>query len=151
AVGARALRVHVQPTGQDQVRVQATDLTGAPVATIDSLVLRAAAPEHLTGARPAAGGAMFELSWPVLPLPREIPPPGRWAVLGADDLGLTALPEGSRPEVTIHPDMQSLRAALAAGDPAPGAVLVPFPAHLPPTPDPAAGLPEPAGPAAGPS
>jgi acyl transferase domain-containing protein/NADPH:quinone reductase-like Zn-dependent oxidoreductase len=142
---AEALRVHVQPTGPDQARVRVADLTGAPVAAIDSLVLRPAAPGQLAAAAAAAGaagaaggeGALYELTWPVLPVPAGVAPPGRWAVLGADALGLDHLPGPARPAVQAYPDVAALAAAGAAGAPEPDLVLLPL---LPPAPDPAQNL-----------
>ncbi|WP_239382269.1 SDR family NAD(P)-dependent oxidoreductase, partial [Frankia sp. CIT1] len=128
AAGARGLRVHVQPTGTDRVTLRATDLTGAPVAAIGSLVLRMTSTDHLAGARGVPEEPLFELTWPVVNVPREIPPPGRWTVLGTDALGLTALAASTRPSVEICPDLASLTAAIAAGAPVPDTVLLPCPA-----------------------
>ncbi|WP_250280024.1 type I polyketide synthase [Frankia sp. Cppng1_Ct_nod] len=124
AMGAGALRVHARPTSRDRVSLRVADLTGAPVAAVDSLVLRAASPDHLTA---ISGESLFELTWPALPVPREIPPPGRWTVLGVDDLALAALPVPMRPAVEVRPDLESLSAAMAAGGPAPDLVLLPYP------------------------
>ena len=57
--GASALRVRIRPTGPDTVALDLADHTGAPVTTVDSLTLRAAA-------APTAD-AGYRLDW--LPLP----------------------------------------------------------------------------------
>ncbi|MEJ2870700.1 SDR family NAD(P)-dependent oxidoreductase, partial [Actinomycetospora sp. OC33-EN08] len=62
ATGATALRVTLRPTGDDGVSVHATDPSGAPVLSVDSLVLRAAATPTAT----PGTGALYRLAWPVL-------------------------------------------------------------------------------------
>ncbi|WP_037898498.1 polyketide synthase dehydratase domain-containing protein, partial [Streptomyces sp. NRRL S-920] len=48
ATGASVLRVKLTPAGTDAVTITATDETGTPVATADSLVLRAITTDQLT-------------------------------------------------------------------------------------------------------
>ncbi|MFC9271034.1 type I polyketide synthase, partial [Streptomyces zhihengii] len=65
AVGATTLRVAIRPDG-DGVTIEAADGTGAPVALVRSLTLRAMSPEQL----PAAGSAddaLFAVEWVPLP------------------------------------------------------------------------------------
>ncbi|WP_410631077.1 SDR family NAD(P)-dependent oxidoreductase [Amycolatopsis sp. cmx-4-83] len=64
ATGATALRVHASPTPEG-VRITATDPAGAPVATLEGLVLR---PAPATGLLPRAGG-LYRIS----PAPVELP------------------------------------------------------------------------------
>ncbi|WP_159056761.1 type I polyketide synthase, partial [Streptomyces yokosukanensis] len=47
STGADALRVRLSRVGRDSVRLDIADATGAPVATVDSLALRAFSPEQL--------------------------------------------------------------------------------------------------------
>ncbi|MFD8498694.1 SDR family NAD(P)-dependent oxidoreductase [Amycolatopsis sp. NPDC059657] len=60
AAGASSLRVHVKPSGDSAVTLTVADATGAPVASVDSLALRAI---------PAGGGpagfhdSLFGVSW----------------------------------------------------------------------------------------
>ncbi|MFE2544023.1 SDR family NAD(P)-dependent oxidoreductase [Actinacidiphila glaucinigra] len=124
AVGASALRVHMAPAGQDAVSLLIADETGQPVLTVGSLVLRPLALDGLPG---GTGGAvrdsLFQVDWPVLPLPEDVPPPvgGRWALLGADPLKLGAVLDAHN----VHPDLASLRQALdQEADTAPDTVLV---------------------------
>ncbi|MFL6121946.1 SDR family NAD(P)-dependent oxidoreductase [Actinophytocola sp.] len=58
APGATTLRVRLTPTGADTVSLTATDATGRPVVTVESLSLRAVATDQLR-----AGGAMFGVEW----------------------------------------------------------------------------------------
>ncbi|UED87193.1 type I polyketide synthase [Streptomyces profundus] len=86
AVGAGTLRVRLSPAGQDTVRLTIADGTGAPVATIESLILRPVSPEQLRTAAASFHESMFRLDWAPVPIPRDAPP--SHAVIGADDLGI---------------------------------------------------------------
>ncbi|MGQ0836940.1 type I polyketide synthase [Actinokineospora sp.] len=89
AAGASVLRVRVTHTGPDSVTIAAVDVRGAPVLTAESLVLRAAPIAELLA--PSAPDWLFRLDW--APVEDEIAPtvPGtRWAVVGADELGVGA-------------------------------------------------------------
>ncbi|MET8179267.1 SDR family NAD(P)-dependent oxidoreductase [Streptomyces sp. NPDC005336] len=69
ATGATALRVRAEEAeGQDALTLQLADTTGAPVASVQALVSRAAEADALT-AGPARSDALFRLDWPALPVP----------------------------------------------------------------------------------
>ncbi|MFD0428392.1 polyketide synthase dehydratase domain-containing protein [Streptomyces zhihengii] len=77
AVGATTLRVAIQPDG-DGVTIKAADSTGAPVAIVRSLMLRAVSPDRVPTAGPA-DDALFAVEW--VPLPSEpASPDGRSAM-----------------------------------------------------------------------
>ncbi|WP_129769122.1 type I polyketide synthase, partial [Streptomyces sp. L-9-10] len=61
ASGATVLRVRLSPAGADGVALAVADGAGAPVATIDSLVLRPVSPEQFTG--DDGGDALFGIDW----------------------------------------------------------------------------------------
>ncbi|MGV2922030.1 type I polyketide synthase, partial [Streptomyces alfalfae] len=61
ASGATALRVRLTPTGADGVALTVADGSGAPVATVDSLVLRPAAPVQDAGDE--RNDALFGVDW----------------------------------------------------------------------------------------
>ncbi|MFI2214650.1 type I polyketide synthase [Streptomyces sp. NPDC020141] len=152
AVGASALRVRMSPAGTDAVALSIEDEAGAPVLTVDSLVLRPLAPGALGGGDPARE-AMFRVDWPVLPLPlpeTEPPAGGRWALLGGDPLKSAAALE--RTGVLArdaafgadlddsgghYPDLSALGDAAdraeALGEPAPETVLVSMAPQLGPS------------------
>nr|WP_231641870.1 type I polyketide synthase [Nocardia sp. NRRL S-836] len=65
ATGATTVRVRVTSTGTDRVAVLVADSTGVPVATIGSLVVRAASAEQLR----TTGEPLYELSW--VPVPAQ--------------------------------------------------------------------------------
>ncbi|MFC5288697.1 SDR family NAD(P)-dependent oxidoreductase [Actinokineospora guangxiensis] len=107
---AAVLRVRLVPDAAGAYAITAADGTGAPVLTARSLALRPVAPEQL-----GAGAhlrSLHRLDWK--PVPAPVPKTARWAVLGADDLGLGA---------PVHDDM----AALRASGPAPDVVVLPVP------------------------
>ncbi|WP_171987803.1 type I polyketide synthase, partial [Streptomyces sp. MP131-18] len=74
ATGASSLRVRLTWTTPDTVSVTITDPTGAPVLTIDSIAMRAVAPEQLAIARAADTGELYEVNWVSLPAPKDIAP-----------------------------------------------------------------------------
>ncbi|WP_203935261.1 type I polyketide synthase, partial [Virgisporangium ochraceum] len=86
AVGATTLRVRLSPAGTDAVALTATDDNDVPVLTVDSLVLRPVSAEQLRAARGAYHESLYRPEWTVLPATAGAA--GRWAVLGADPLGL---------------------------------------------------------------
>ncbi|MFI5520694.1 SDR family NAD(P)-dependent oxidoreductase [Streptomyces platensis] len=82
AVGASALRVRLSPAGDGGVQVLVADETGAPVATIDSLVTRPVPAEQLGST--TRRGALYELAWTVLAEEAAEPVSGGWTVVGPD-------------------------------------------------------------------
>ncbi|MEU5952062.1 type I polyketide synthase [Streptomyces sp. NPDC047525] len=81
ASGATALRVRLSPTGADGVALTVTDGSGAPVATIDSLVLRPAAPAQVTA--DDRDDALFGVDWVSVPLAGGGVPTVEWTDLEA--------------------------------------------------------------------
>ncbi|WP_374199958.1 type I polyketide synthase, partial [Kitasatospora sp. SUK 42] len=84
AAGATALRVRISPAGPDVVSLTVADGAGAPVAVVESLVLRPVSVDGLRQAGAAARDGLLGVAW------RPVPVEGvaaDWAVLGAD-LGL---------------------------------------------------------------
>ena len=88
AVGATTLRARITPQGADGVTITLADGTGAPVAHIDSLVLRPVAAEQLSTAQSAYHDSLFQVEWSELPVPSV--EADRWAVLGDALPGLAA-------------------------------------------------------------
>ncbi|XVV05206.1 SDR family NAD(P)-dependent oxidoreductase [Actinosynnema sp. CA-248983] len=120
AAGATTLRVRLRPTGRNAVNLTATDTTGTPVATIESLVLReATAPTTQT----THHDALFRLDWTELSYPGGTMETGagghRWAVLGTCDL-----PAKAGLGTDTYPDLAALRTALDQGAPIPDRVAL---------------------------
>ncbi|OLE25444.1 MAG: hypothetical protein AUG49_10780 [Catenulispora sp. 13_1_20CM_3_70_7] len=87
AVGAATARVHVAPAdgavdeGTVAMSLRLADVTGRPVVSVDSLVLRPVSEHGLDPAAGAAGDSLFRLDWQPLPT-KTTEPTGRWAVVG---------------------------------------------------------------------
>ena len=116
AAGAAELRVRLTARGADAVSLAVADGSGAPVALVDSLVLRPFSPEQLAG----SGGrheSLFSPEWTGVALPAA-GSLGTVAVLGEDDLGLAG--------AECFEDLATL------GEIVPDTVVVPL-VSLPPT------------------
>ncbi|MFE0592216.1 beta-ketoacyl synthase N-terminal-like domain-containing protein, partial [Micromonospora echinospora] len=116
ASGARVLRVWLTRAGSG-VRLVAVDESGAPVVSVDSLVLR----EMAAVATPsAADRSLFETTWHV----EDVAPAGEptsSALLAAADAALAV----DLPAMPAYADVAALRAAVEAGEPSPEMVLLP--------------------------
>ncbi|MFD9125499.1 SDR family NAD(P)-dependent oxidoreductase [Kitasatospora sp. NPDC059571] len=126
AAGAGTLRLRLVPTGPDTVALTAADGTGAPVASVAALTLRA------VPAGPAAPAghhdSLYRVDWTVPPpAAAESGTPGGWALLGPDDLKVAAALERAGLPVETYPDLADLLAAVAAGRPVPATVLAACP------------------------
>ncbi|MFY1684169.1 SDR family NAD(P)-dependent oxidoreductase [Micromonospora sp. WMMD730] len=110
ATGATALRVRLRPTGPQEVAFDLADTTGAPVASVASLVVRPLAANQLGGARAGHRSSLYQVTWTAVETPQGTGD-GTTVVLGDDDLGLG---------VPRHADL----AALAARDGTPDTVVV---------------------------
>ncbi|MFJ5546232.1 type I polyketide synthase [Streptomyces sp. NPDC093225] len=63
SAGADALRVRLSRAGRDAVRLEIADTTGAPVATVDGLALRAFSPDRLGAGAPGLRDCLFRVDW----------------------------------------------------------------------------------------
>ncbi|WP_066368516.1 type I polyketide synthase [Herbidospora mongoliensis] len=115
AAGASTLRASLT-VGDGGISLRAADGTGAPVATVESLVLREITADQL---RPASDpSALFTVDWVA---PTSIPAAvdlSTWAVLGEDVFGV---------DVPRFAGPADLVAALDAGSPVPSVLVVPVP------------------------
>ncbi|ATY14196.1 beta-ketoacyl synthase [Amycolatopsis sp. AA4] len=87
AVGATTLRVHVKQIGSGAAALEIADGTGAPVASVDSLLLR---PMSAQPQAAETGGteSLFRLAWEQTDLD-AVPEVTDWTVVGDDPFGLT--------------------------------------------------------------
>ncbi|MGW5352857.1 type I polyketide synthase, partial [Streptomyces sp. NPDC004031] len=118
ATGATTLHVHWTTTGENTHALTATDPTGTPVITADALTVRETTTAQLAALSPAAH-PLYAVDW----VPARADGgagAGLSAVLGEDPLGLAAV-LGAAPAFA---DLAELRAAVAAGAPAPDTVFV---------------------------
>ncbi|MGC5346989.1 type I polyketide synthase [Streptomyces sp. DT171] len=123
ATGAHTLRLRLAPAGQDAVSVLATDTSGRPVLTVDSLVLRPVSPERMSSARTGRHEELFHVEWPVLPgrPATAAAPPTGWAVIGAESADWAA-----HGITRSAPDLAALLREDGDGTPLPGTVLAPL-------------------------
>ncbi|WUG42419.1 SDR family NAD(P)-dependent oxidoreductase [Kitasatospora sp. NBC_00458] len=121
AVGATELRVRLAPAGTDAVSVEVADTTGAPVAAVESLLMRPVTPGQLTAAQVAGRETLFRVDWTPLAVPVDtVEPAGhRWAGLGEAPRGLADL-VGDR-----FADLAALGAAVDGGAGVPQVVVLP--------------------------
>nr|WP_257232410.1 type I polyketide synthase [Streptomyces sp. Rer75] len=127
ATGARALRVRLARLAADSVALRVMDSAGAPVLTVDSLVLRPVGAEQLAAARPDRDGALHEVIWRAAPTPADAAVSAEgagWAVVGdpGDRLVAAAL-AALGPAAEAYPDADALRAALRSGAARPETVV----------------------------
>ncbi|GLY91997.1 type I polyketide synthase [Actinoallomurus iriomotensis] len=85
--GARALRVRLRPAGPDAVSITATDTTGAPVVSVDAMLLRAL---------PAPRRSLHQVTWAPVAAPALDPPRHAFA-----DGDLTAIADPVPPVVLL--------------------------------------------------
>ncbi|MEU1802447.1 type I polyketide synthase [Streptomyces sp. NPDC019937] len=71
ATGARALRIRLMWPTPDTVSLVIADQTGAPVMTIDALIMRSVGPDQLAAARAADAGELYEVDWLAVPAPED--------------------------------------------------------------------------------
>ncbi|MFF3727601.1 SDR family NAD(P)-dependent oxidoreductase [Streptomyces erythrochromogenes] len=96
ASGASGLRVRAVPAGSDGVCLELADQTGAPVATVGRMVLRAVSTEQLGAARTPIHDALFQVAWTPVELPDTGPEGLSGFVLADVTEPVVAGPEGVR-------------------------------------------------------
>nr|WP_243713422.1 SDR family NAD(P)-dependent oxidoreductase [Actinomadura sp. 6K520] len=116
------LRVRLQPTADDQVRITATDAEGAPVLSVGALNVRPIAPERLRSAGRAHRESMFELNWQALAETDPDGPCPSYAFVGGHGDGAARMLAEAAAQV--HPDLSSYGKAVDAGEPLPELTLL---------------------------
>ncbi|MEU0163829.1 polyketide synthase dehydratase domain-containing protein, partial [Streptomyces sp. NPDC006261] len=120
ATGATTLRVRIAPVeGRNAVSLAAADASGEPVASVDSLLVRAVTSEELSDDATLVRDALFGLEW--VPVKAGTDVPETVALVGDDPFGLAGAMAAAGPRVDTHPDLTALG---ADGAPVPGTVLV---------------------------
>ncbi|MEU5053202.1 SDR family NAD(P)-dependent oxidoreductase [Streptomyces sp. NPDC021096] len=125
AGGASTARVRIARTGDDSVSIAVIDGAGAPVLSVDSLVLRAPSAPQEQAARGDRHGSLLRLEW--IPAPQVQETEGlRCVALGTDGFGagiatIGSLSELGSDEAQPVPDLV-LVPVPAEGDEVPGAV-----------------------------
>ncbi|MEC3981057.1 SDR family NAD(P)-dependent oxidoreductase, partial [Amycolatopsis sp. H20-H5] len=116
AGGAGQLRVRLTKTADDTITLAAADVEGAPVITVESLVLREASNDVAAAPADAEQDSLFRVDWIAAPAEARHTP-ATCAVLGPDVFGLA--------QALLAPLVLSL-AELTELTEVPGAVLVPI-------------------------
>ncbi|WP_206779087.1 acyltransferase domain-containing protein, partial [Frankia sp. CpI1-P] len=129
ATGAAEVHVRLRVIDDGAVAIDVADPTGAPVATVERLVLRSVARGSLSAAAPARPTVLHEVTWVASPPAApgsggQLPPAtGGWAVLGPDDPELRRGLDRAGVTAAVHADLPALRASLDGG-PMPAVVVV---------------------------
>ncbi|MEU1807268.1 beta-ketoacyl synthase N-terminal-like domain-containing protein, partial [Streptomyces sp. NPDC019937] len=128
AVGAAAVRVRLSVRGSGEVALQIADATGAPVAEVESLVLRPVSTADLAAANSPHRDSLFRLDWIPAPAPAPAPAPGQ---LGGSGAALAVLADTDEwrdagVPVTGYADLAALTAALDDGSAVPDTVVLPL-------------------------
>ncbi|KIF04365.1 hypothetical protein PL81_19115, partial [Streptomyces sp. RSD-27] len=108
SVGADNVRVRLSRAGRDAVRLEIADVEGAPVASVDALVLRAFSPEQLGRQAGGHGDSLYRVAWSEVASGESS---GDWLMLG----------EGSQ----VFADLAGLAVAVAEGGEIPATLVVP--------------------------
>ncbi|WP_329424278.1 SDR family NAD(P)-dependent oxidoreductase [Streptosporangium sp. NBC_01495] len=116
AAGASSVRVRLVPSGPDATTAYLADVTGAPVATVESVLARRVSAEQVTAARTRRKESLFRLDWVTPPPPASVLAQDTWAVVGPQ--------AGALPGMTRYPDMASLTAMVDGGGFPPGVVIL---------------------------
>ncbi|WP_261717704.1 type I polyketide synthase [Streptomyces sp. FZ201] len=119
ATGADRLRVRLRADSADAVRIDLADSTGAPVAAVDSLLVRPVTPAQLAAARAPRTHDMFRIDWTPVPCDPEAVRHATWAVIGDDPHGLGAAIQGAGLAADAYLDVAGVRGVLEWGVPAP--------------------------------
>ncbi|MBB4919035.1 type I polyketide synthase [Streptosporangium saharense] len=114
ACGATALRVRISPTGPGSVALALFDEAGAPVASVESLAVRAISARQLRSTGYGMRDALFQVEWTGVTAAGDIPVE-RWAVLG-DAPGIPGIRLDSLAAVTTAPDVLFLPAPRTDGE-----------------------------------
>lgn len=129
AVGASLLRGRLAPAGDDAVSLMVADGSGAPVASIESLVLLPVSPGQLQAAAKGHRDSLFQLEWTSLTAPSGCETTGPWAVLGGAGLGLSAALAEAGIAAEYYGDLPGLVEAVGAGAAVPEVVLAVCPSE----------------------
>jgi KS-AT-KR-ACP domain-containing polyene macrolide polyketide synthase/pimaricinolide synthase PimS2/candicidin polyketide synthase FscD len=102
ASGASSVRVRLSPAGDDAVAIELADPSGGSVASVGSLVLRAAPDERHPASARIGRDSLFTLTWARLQAGAVTREPV--AVLGPDPFGITQALTTADPPVQLVPE-----------------------------------------------
>ncbi|PPT12085.1 polyketide synthase [Streptomyces cinnamoneus] len=109
ATGASALRVRLAAAGSDGVELSVADASGAPVASIDSLVFRRVTADRLTPVAGSRTDSLYRIDWTALPAADAAGVTERpWALAGTDALAVRGGLAAAGVDVSVHADLAGL-------------------------------------------
>ncbi|MEU9942884.1 SDR family NAD(P)-dependent oxidoreductase, partial [Streptomyces lavendulae] len=115
AIGATTLRVRLTRLGEGVFSLVATDPSGLPVLSVDSLTFRPLPVARLVESGHPRTDSLYRIDWAAITAAHAS---SRLAVVGDDPTGLTASLAAER-----YPDLAALREAVDAGSPVPETVV----------------------------
>ncbi|KQV20058.1 hypothetical protein ASC99_21935 [Kitasatospora sp. Root107] len=123
AGGAARMRVKLNSTGPDAVRLELADSTGLPVATVEQLVVRAITPDRIAAGAAASTGlkqhdSLFRIGWSHLPLGAAGSATAAGRVIVGDAAGLDL-------DLPVFESLTALGSAAEAGTTTPELILLP--------------------------
>jgi candicidin polyketide synthase FscB len=125
ATGARTLRVRLRQDADGGYSMAAVDPTGAPVISVDALLMRQASAQQMAAVRDGLQDALFGVDW--VPVQVAAPVLGgrtRWAVLGEESGALGADLALAGVDVRAHATLAHLAEAVDGGEVLPDVVLI---------------------------
>jgi polyketide synthase 12 len=129
ATSTTALRVRFSPKpSEGAVSIAIADASGEPVAFVETLVTRPAAPEHVREALVAQRfDGLYAVEWSIALDTGAVDSSGEWVVLG-DDAGLELADTLARASITVseYPSLEAIQAAVEDGKSVPEVVLIPW-------------------------
>ncbi len=124
ASGALSLRLHLKITGTDEVSLRLADQSGAAVATVESVVARAASSVQIEAAGIGYRDSLLTVEWEGLPARPAAILAGSLALLAGEQGVLAQALGEAGARVEIHEDLGGLSGSIQAGAPVPDAVLL---------------------------
>ncbi|MFD4322714.1 type I polyketide synthase, partial [Streptomyces sp. NPDC058548] len=120
AAGASAVRARLGRSAGGGLSLALADPAGAPVATVESLLVRPISADQVNASRGTGRDALFRLDW--TPVEADGGPIGQIAVVGADGAATVA----GLGEYPVHADLESLAVGSEEQENVPGIVLLPL-------------------------
>ncbi|WP_452312077.1 SDR family NAD(P)-dependent oxidoreductase, partial [Micromonospora eburnea] len=120
--GATTLRVRLSDAGEGRIRVLVADGTGAPVAEVESLVLRPVSAERV-GAGATYHDSLFWMDWRPVEA-TTAPTSGRWVTVGDPRPEWHLMVTTDSGATAGYADLDALTESIDAGSPVPEAVFV---------------------------
>ncbi|MBA0052500.1 SDR family NAD(P)-dependent oxidoreductase [Streptomyces sp. AJS327] len=127
AGGADRLRVRLRATDADAISLALADSAGAPVAVVDSLLVRPVTAAQLAAARTPTTDELFHVGWTGVSCDPDGVRHAVWAVVGDDPYGLSSAVQTAGLSADAYPAVSGVREVMEWGVPAPQVALLAVP------------------------